>query len=300
LPVPIYKTTYFFFSGDQGFSESWYITALNITSADNVANGAMLLARQQILGNSTYIGAVRTVDTNAPGNALLTLISAPPAGNPNLNRDNASNAIQVRAFSADFYRRTMWLRSIPDFWITYNTGGQAIPNQLAQQAVSNFLAKAGAVGVGLRVISTTAAQNQPIQLVNFTIPNAAPFNILYTTTVAHGYIVGQYIRINQMKGDYLRAGPPYNYSLNGIFQIVAVPSATTFTTTALSTDWGTLIQPVYFSGGLVRGRWRVDNAPPGTTSMPSVVDGHVMRYSRRKPGRAFFVPAGRQKGTKRW
>jgi hypothetical protein len=298
--MPVYKATYFFSCGAQGFSESWYLVQNTLQLASATANGTFLKNRSAILGNSTYIQAVRVVDVLAPGSNLLNILPAAPVGAPGLNRDNASNAIQVRAFTTTDYRRIMWLRAVPDAWITINTNGQAIPNQLAQTGVTILLNNAGVNGYGLRALSTDPGVNAPQTIYQMIVPAAAPFNIQFSTLANNGYGVGQYVRISQLKGDYLRSGPPQNWNLNGIFQVTAVINNTTFAINALATDWGYNLAPVYFSGGIVRSRWRVDNAPGGPFPLPPIQDGHVIRYSRRKPGRAFFVPAGRQRAQRRW
>ena len=296
-----YKFTYIFGAAAQGFSESWYVTANSLQAADAVANGGFFTRRIALLGTGCQVDWIRTVDLNAPGSALLTnVVGNNAAPDANKIRDNASNCIQVRGIATGNYRRVTWLHCVPDNWIGYNADGSPFFQPPTQPAITALFQFAGTQGIGFRGINTDQTVNLPLTIKSVQedmVLNSVQISLLVAPIIA--YQVGQYIRLSKIKGDYLRSRPPLNQNLNGIWQIIAVDNTgTNITINSLWSDWNP--EPVYFSGGISRTRFRYDNQPGGPFPFPTWLNGVIVRFARKKPGKAFFVPPGRQRALRRW
>lgn len=292
-----YKATLFFNASKQGWDESWYINAAGLNAAMNVMLVGFLPNRRNLLGTGAYIEAIRVVDLATPGAALFQQLPAPLPPNPNIIRDNVTNAIQIRlSTNAPYYRRTMWLRGIPDSWVAYQVDGSVQPNPIMTQALDVMVAAMAPQNIGANVISVDQAVNPALVVNNMTFDLTTGFCEI-STVVNHGLTVGQYVRINKIQGANLRTGPPGNLSPNGTWQVLVVPTASTFFIALNSIDYTNL--PIYYAGGFVRARNTVQGGFNTAGLFPLFTAYDFVQYARKKTGRAFFVPAGRRRGVRK-
>lgn len=296
-----YKATLFFNARNQGWTESWYMNGGSLTAVHTLVGSIIVQLRIPLLGVGCTLEAYRTVDLTSPGAALFSLVAGgkPPNPLPD-NRDNASNAILVRLETNDPYRRNMWLRGVPDNWIGFTAGQTPVVTPGLANRINLFALTMGVAGVGLHVISNLAATNPPIRITGLGVD--ASNNVVVKTAAPTAYAVGQYVRINGVRGNNLKPVPPAIKGLNGIWQVIPnkVVDANTFTIPLSFADLpGT---PQWYGGGFARSRWYADQpGPPPTAAQPFpiITRGSIVRFARKKVGRALFTPAGRQRAVRR-
>ena len=292
-----YKTTLFFSAGQQGWSESWYMNAATLAAANAQAIGPIVTARTTLLGTGAYIEAVRTVDLSLPGASLFKTFQNGNANpNPNIIRDNVSNAIQARLYTIDPYRRTMWLRGIPDVWISFQVDGSpVIPQANLLGAFNAFIVVLNAAGVGMKVLATGGAQ--AVFNINGLSVDPNSGQIIVQTSQANGFVQGQFVRINGVQGQYVKPIPPYTEGINGVWQISSIVDPTHFEIPL--NVFSLQGSPVWYGGGKARTRFVANNGVPNAPIFPPITSGVIVRFSRKKPGKAFFVPAGKQRAVRR-
>lgn len=291
-----FKTLFFYSIGNQGFSETWYINTGPVDTAHFNARTTLYTARQAMLGEGCYIQGVRTTDLSTKGSTLFTAYPAPvvvSGGNP--VRDNATNALQVRLTAAGAYKRTMWLRGGPDDWQYYDINAAEFVNQNIPNLLSSFIAACNQVGVGLRAIGNTLAINPQITIIGLGT-EAGTGRVTISINENPPYAVGQYVSIVGVQGANLRSAPPWNQNINGTWQVMSTGIGV-FSINALTADFSS--QPIFYGGGTVRSKYRVDNYPGSPGTFPAIISSVVLRFARRKTGRALFTPAGRSRAVRR-
>jgi len=267
--MAFYQGTIIFNQGKLGWSETWYVAANEhiaaLSAIVGIANGRMAL-----LGSNAVIEGTRISDVAQTQDSLVSIIEGNQGRSPSRS-DTPWNAIYCRFITGPLHRRQVWLRGIPDLWISLSENNvNMIPDDLrsAFTRFKNSLTRNGAL---MRVIDKNGAQGVPIDMtllgestdgyVNFTVPGV-------TTAV------GKNFRVANTSG-------PDRQLLNGVHKVRAVVGNVVTSNIKVS-DLEDL-------GDNIPGKWWYQNI-----AYEPVLDGIIMRPAKRSTGRAFFVPRGRR------
>lgn len=266
------KVTYIFNMERNGWSETWYVKEVSgltdaMTAAKNVAPFRMLL-----MAPGANIEAIRVSDDSDRGDSLLepwhkTTKGGAASGD---NSDAPWNAWLVSVRSGAHYRRSMFLRGMPDAWCFFDsTTGQYVVEDNMLSGLAKFQAAANENKFAIKAISRNGVTN-PTKAITGMVLNGVRWEM---TSVAHGLTEIQKVNVWDVQGDPAKQA-------NGI-RTVAPKDENVLTIIDQEHDQN----PLYLGYGKLRKRGQsyfiVDKFLP-------------MRPSKRDTGRRFFVSRGRQ------
>jgi hypothetical protein len=275
--VPNWKVKYLFKSDTSGWTEEWYAQS-NDPDPRFIAPAVNTVLRARFLGLGVGVitQGTRVTDVDNPG------LSWPQPLPPEFGRqyqpallpaDNPTTCVDAR-FNAGLlkYHRVMNLRGVPDEWVFRDPITLVMRwRPAAEGAFAAYVAALQAARFLLRVISKDEVDvnARPVQGVTW----AAGFTTV--TSAAHGYAVGNEIRISKVKGG--------NAALvaKGVYQI----SSRTLDTFSYPAPDPT-VPIVYDKGGIIRRR---------VPAYARIDEGFIQSVSKRDTGRAFFLPRGRRR-----
>lgn len=273
--MAVYKATYIFNTGRQGWTETFYLDRATRVAAYNSA-AQVGLVRALMMGKGAVLEAIRTSDVIIPGDSDYVVVG-------NLgedvvladNRDLPETAWLIRADSAGLYRRMVYMRGLPDDWTRWNQVTSTwLPVAEFVQAFGAWSNEALNQDFKIQAISKVdAAVNQKV------VSNAAAdgTGVTYTAT-AHGYAVNDKVKVSRLQG----TGAKYANRV-GIIDVVA---ANTFH--FLAPD--AVGQAILISKPGIARRQQIIYVSINSFTM--------LRPVSHKTGRAFFVPRGRRRVTK--
>jgi hypothetical protein len=282
--LAIYKGIWIFNAGKEGWSETWYLESTTISQAMATMRGPVLARRTGLLGTGAYVEAVKVQDFTLGRVGLLASFLAPtPPTTDALMRDTSWNTIYVRVQAGAYYFRQLQLRGVRDDWITPGPDNEDLIAIPVRTGVENFINAAKRADLRVRVLRRGTDGNlaKPITGLDFSMLGFLTFHC-----PAHGLLAGQYVTIRGIKGLNVRNTGGYS-NVNGVWQVNGV-AADTFSVPALHTDFPA--DPVRLSGGTMSTR---------DTAYVPIVGAEIVRFSRRMPGRAFFVQRGRRRARPR-
>lgn len=140
------KCTSFWTLGNGGWSETWFRDGSDITAARN-ATTAYVNARCGISNQSVTCIGLRVSVVENP--AIVSRLKLALAGTFASPRDVLNAALLLEAVSADYKRRQIWLRGIPDSMLT---GGVYTPSTAFATALANYVTVIGQEGFAIRAI----------------------------------------------------------------------------------------------------------------------------------------------------
>ena len=271
--MPTYKVTWIFNQHKQGWTETFYRTASNYTDAKNFAL-AHVPTRLGLCGRGVTIEAIRISDVDILGDGCLE-VNPPNQGPYPADADNPWCAALVGLCAGDrLYRRSLWLRGIPDSWMARDavTGDCGFPTVMKSRvdALINHLKISN---WKLKVIKKTGAGTAPATITNIS-DNPATGRIVFTTTLA-GLTVGDTVRVTDFSG-------PDKKKLNKTWKIMSI----TGTDIEVDGKFADLEDATLDAGGKMKRR---------IIDYVDVEEGSLLRCMWKKTGRAFFVPAGRRR-----
>lgn len=282
--MPFKGTMFFGALGRFGWTESWYFGAATAGIAfDDLI--AVATRRVTFLGNGCTINRLRMTDTANPGVVITApfIAPAPPPPAANLTEDTPYNAILVQANDAGFrYRRQMWLRGTIDDWIKFDPDTKApIINPGMTTQLARFLDALKNALVSIQGINKDPAVAIPraISAINL---DAVSKRFVLTTSLNHGFLEGQQIRISKCKGQNLSAVVNgKTIKVNGVWNAINI-TPTGFQI-ALIGDSDT--PPLYQGGGIAKIRQPI---------YPAIAGLRFLNYAKRNTGRPFGLPVGRR------
>lgn len=277
------KATFFFhdLNSNAGWSESHYRVPPASHSA--VLHHADLLAekRAKLLGANVKLHYVRVSDDSLTRDSLVsegpTIVNASEEGQPPVYdltyvgkpADFPWVALLCRAESGFLYRKSIYLRGMPDVW-THAPSGKMVEeywknkfNQYKNALRNNWAFK--------------ALSKDPSIAPQKAITNVAVsgFNCVVSCP-SHGFAVGDKIRIAGVKFTTIATG----LKINGVWQIGSVPDGNSFTII------GGPPSIAYLSGGTAQKRV-YDIQPYDEISM--------QRFIKKSTGKPFFLPTGKRR-----
>lgn len=279
-----FKQTLIFNAGKVGWTESWYVEAVDLGRADTLTS-SLATARSKLCGTGVKIEAIRTTDVLNPAVAKLRLAPVEGFGTPSgvgvvggVIADQANAAIRLQASTAAGYKRQVWLRGCPDSWIQRNvTDLRMLPNVTEMlAAVRTF--EGFAVGANppqqIRIRSRNPASS-PVRFVTAITENADGLYLI-TTDVAHVLTAADRVVIRNARGNNVQRAL-------GVHPVVSAPTPTTFVIGARpNPDKGNVI----YLGGPATARKLV-------WEYASIVRLDPMAVGTRKAGRPLGVSRGR-------
>lgn len=284
--MAVFKCTYIFNGGKTGWSESWY-TQQPSDVQDAMSEFATTVgARQALLGYPNYIEAIRVSAVNSGLVPALRTFPKPriplaPVPVTSLT-DSTYNAIAVRFNdqSGD-YRRTMFLRGVPDSWISYNVAGQPIWSAVMTKLLNAWLQLAFARALKLSWQAVNRADTGVTSRLPVTGLSFVPESFVFYTCESHGFLPGDQVRVAGLKGSNLMMLPPSKGTPNGIGIVSTVPDPNTFSLGLRSDQFGPT--PALYTVGYALKR---------SVVYPILYNWEPLGFTRKQTGRAFFVPAG--------
>lgn len=271
-----YKGEFIFKCQEQGWSETWYHQE-DSTQAAYSNMRAVAQARADCTGQHVILQAIRVSDEAIIGDSFLWqadwTTSIPGKSLNNLPADLSETAWLARVEATSLYRRSLWLRGLPDAYTRRDTAGQMLFDPNFKPAFDNLKIAMFDNNFRLKVLSKNKVTNLSGNVTGIA-PVNPPANTLWDLTVGTaGYQQGDEVRIRGGKGSGLE---PFR----GIFTIQSVTPPTTVTIRLATVT----AQPVILA---------FPNITKRTYEYPKITSVTPLRVRSRKTGRAFFVPRGR-------
>lgn len=273
--MPNYRVTFFFESGQSGWTESYYRVTANHQQAMNAARGLFLTRRLGMTGSNVNCQAIRVTDPDPPRDTLLETVNANNPQNP--RGDYPGLGVHVRLSAGPQYWREQIFRGPPDSWMVYSEAlGLFTYTADWQLNFQQFEIQLVNAGWSLRVFDRVGVP--AVKVVDVDREPAASLAII-TTDGAHGLVIGQTVALTGIVGRIGVNGQTIRRP-TGHYQVITTPTGTTFgVLQSLPSDY------VYSHGGTSRAV---------TYAYPVISRADVREPRTRRPGRAFFVPAGRR------
>src|SRR6516164_123454 len=190
--MPNYKLTTFFNLSDEeaGWTEVWYFAGLSIDMALTGAD-AYARARNPLLGANAGIIGVRVSDEAFFGDSFVKVYQTGdlPGPDSTINCAPAFNCVDVRCEAGSLYRRTLFVRGLPNYFVDTHTPG---PQGNWPISFATWSAAAIAVPVCLRVLDPKgpAAYTQ--------IASYAPSGAdIIVSSPGHGLIAGDRVKLTK-------------------------------------------------------------------------------------------------------
>jgi hypothetical protein len=235
MPRPTAGTRidYTFQGPTNGWTETWYSNNADINAC---MLGAQRMApfRANLLGSFSFITQARTVQLSQTNKTETFVFGQQVWAQENIVAadvtDTPWDAILCRVSGTDgtfWYRRSMWLRGVPDSWIAFDISGNPIFQPNMYNNVAAFL-KQMTLPTGFQFYMACLAKppvnNVPIPVTNVSIGAGSP-QMIVLSVANSGYSVGQWVRVSGCRGQNLKQLPPGNRGVNGLWQVVAVTSS---------------------------------------------------------------------------
>ena len=271
--MPVIRATFFFKdSNNAGWSETFYNTAANLTLALDLAK-LLLPNRVSLLGSGSKLVSLRVSDDLIKRDSQIYPV---PIGDQSPLRGNvsehASNDLVVRLEGGTppfRTRRTLALRGIP----TLITGNAGVFRGDPGWDLSFFAYAANLKRDGWAI--KYRDKTVPIFALSSAVQDVVTSIVTVGTSVAHGYAAGDLVLISGVSGAV---------ELNGLWVILATPTALTFTL-AMSA----LMRPFILSGRCNKNNYAL-----------SVINNVlIIRSNTHKAGRPFDTLVGRRRGRAR-
>jgi uncharacterized protein with HEPN domain len=266
------KITYIFNAQKNGWTETWYNTAENLGQI-MVNAVAVAVARANLLGLGSQIEAIRVSDDNIVNDSIVDFTAfGPTDGTVKLQpRDSPWNALLCRANSGTLYRRQLWLRGIPDAWITVDP--ITLTYTLSPTFLRLFNTFTGVLTKNNFQIKALAKEAvlAPVRIITQVAQDVS--QVFRITAPAHGFANTNEVRIYGVKGQNVT-------QVNGVWHVYDV-TADTF----LVPEPVGIGQLLYKGGGKVKKR---------VYSYYNINSLTYLRVSKHNTGRAFFVTRGRR------
>lgn len=271
--MPIFKGTFIFNQGRNGWSEVYYV---DTDGYDNAKARFARLSRSRagLLGKGTSIDGVRVSDESVLNDAYP--VDVGDVVTFDATTDTPWNSIYVRAQAGALYRRQFHLRGVPDSWITIDpaTGKGVIP-AVARQQFNLWAADCTSFApvLQLKVMTKT---NDAVKIAGNPVQDGVFTK--FSVGAVPGLDAVPYVLLRKWKG-------PDRKILNRRWDVVKYEAP--FVT--LSLPWAYLREPTLdYNGFMLR---RIPGFAPMT-------DLFLVRFAAKKTGRAFFVSAGKAPARK--
>lgn len=271
-----FQMTFIFNAQRQGWSELFYVAKDSHGEAVATAT-AVGAKRKALLGSGTTLEAIRVSDVDLFNDSLVDFFLGltPDPSTALLVRDNPSNAWLVRAQAGTQYRRSVWLRGLPDAWISF-TPATFLPviDPLLQANFNAWATKVVAEGLRMRALDKSGSTPEKgITELALDVPTGT----IIVTAPNHGYVALDRVRIRKATGTNAK-------QVNSLWTVFA----TTLNTFTIHPATGKIfLGPImYAGGGVVRKQ---------TFIYPQLTALGLIRPAKKDTGRAFFVPRGRRR-----
>jgi hypothetical protein len=271
--MPIFKATWFFIAGSNGWTESFYFNKENYPQ---VAVAARIVSDQRVklLGSNAKIDVIRTSDIAVRGDAefVAGFTQVPSSGVNAGPRDAPWNTWVCRMQASPLYRRAFHVRGLVDAWIVIDAAtGFATPTVVFQQRIASFLQALILTGASLKVVSKAAADVGDWDI------NAMAFAGGKLTVTAPGHTLAVRDSVRITKGRYAGGADV----VKGVYKVTAV-AVNTF---EVVKDLAGGPVPVYLGEATAQRR---------RTVFAAIDELLIERLAWRKTGRVFFVARGSQ------
>jgi len=269
-----FACTFIFNWARQGWSETFYHTDSDI---DTAMNAAILLSgsRYPLLGKPAYLEAIRVSDVAVLRDSKVHFPSVNQSTS-SLTADTVSNAWLVRIESGALYRRSFFLRGVPDSWIQY-TPEAALPI-IAGAFASAFTTFREQLINGnwqLKVFDKVAGAAQAVDVL--ALEQSLLGWVTVSLAVPAGVVPGQTVRL----AGFDHVNTATKKLLNGTHKVVSIEASDI----TINLKWADLVSPSDFiMGKLYR----------HITTYVAITKANLVYPRARQTGRAFFVPAGRR------
>jgi hypothetical protein len=276
-PMATYKITLQMNFEKQGWSESWYATTSDVEALKTQAQSIAVL-RVACLPEKAYMQSWKLSDEGILGDSFANfdIQFQPPT---TLAGDQAGTGLLCRVGSGTLYRRELIVRCLPDAWVFRNSSGQITWATAADTAVKAYLDAVIAAQWQLRVITKVGDGST-----DFPVSQFEAGAITGTTNVhAPGFPgtastdVGKTVQIRGSKGDAKAS--------NGKWQITGASAAGEV---LINLPFADIAR--YLPLDIAKTRIRFV-----TIKYVNVTSRSIEDVRNKKPGRAFFVPAGRRR-----
>lgn len=274
--MAIFQLTFIFNAGRQGWSELFYVDRETGAEASASAN-AVGAKRKALIGKGTILEAIRVsnVDVFSDSFVDFSVGNTPSPFTADLVRDNPSNGWLVRCEAGTLYRRSMWLRGIPDVWIRFDsTDFRPIIDPGLLSNFDSWAAKAVTEGFKMRAFDKGVA-NPRKQITDLLFDGAN--GVIRVTVPGHGYSTNDQVHISTPKGQNAKQA-------KGVWSVMA-PTTNTFDIRPKS---GTVfLGPIIYTGSGLSHRQQF--------IYPTLNGYYLTRPAKKDTGSAFFVPRGRRR-----
>lgn len=267
--------TMFMQQGSRGWTESWYNPTAGSTNALNLTS-SLALVRRIGLGAQSYISALRVSDPLVRGDSAFETfdLNNPASVNELLGPSDMPSAVwYVQAQAGPFVRRQLTMRGMPDAWYRLKEGPvnpdqPGVPGELTR-FLKQYIQALQNGGFGLWAPSLQLGDNgTPV----IDVGRQAVTNYIQLTCPAGGFPLPN-------AGDQIRLYTPHLTPKIATLQYVQ--GQVGGVVTLLDATPGAI---TYLGGMRLRVR---------SHQVVGITDLVPLRPSRRKTGRAFFVPRGR-------
>lgn len=276
--MAIFKNTFIFRAGANGWSELWYQDRTDIRDCVQAATNAAG-ARQKLLGAQATLEAVRISSIDRPFRSYIFPVALD--WNSQLGvADTAWNTIYARIDdTGKVYHRILQLRGVPDSWIIRKAtdGSFDVDSSEVNGPLKNYIQslKTNLLRFAARDQSGAAGTETPVTAFS----REAGTDRLKATVALGGVAVGSFVTFSEVTG-------PDSSFAKGRHKVVANDGAVL----TLATVLPAAVNPLLWAGGkvrpYVRGYFFPDIATP-------------LRVSHRDTGRRFFVTRGRRPKAKK-
>lgn len=274
--MAIWKVTFQMNLEKQGFSETYYVdltseSALRTQIQNVAALRIACLPQRAYMQCWKYSNEAVVGDSYADFDIQWTAGQALPGG-------ETGDALLCRLMAGSLYRRLLLLRCLPDDWIFRNANGQLTWSNIADTNVKAFLQSLVTNSWKLKVITKTGdgVTEYPILALGSSLD---PRGTTITSTMpANTVAVGEKVQLRKCKEGAEAA--------NGIWVVKKVEAGTGVITIPLDFTEIDTTDPLALANATVR---------KIAYKYESITDTKIEDVRNRKPGRAFFVPAGRRR-----
>lgn len=277
MPSTFFKVNLFFSAFKQGWSETYYYTGTNYTTA-LISTNILLNARQDCLCRSASLDYARITDEDNLRDSFLYKPQGMRDGNLNVRIDQSFTAVKLKIRNTNQYWRQLYIRGIPDDVSQPDIFDSPTNVPAFDLALTVFMSRLreDAAPWCLKVIDKA---NPIIGILNVDTPSVNRMRV--TTPTAHGLAVGGFVKIYNLRSALKASNPP---KPPGTLQVKNVVDSTNFDVQfAIPTGF------VYSSTAKMR---KVAYAYPKITTVD--YDG----ITHRIVGRPFDLPVGRRRSAR--
>lgn len=271
--MAVYKCTLIFNQDRNGWTETYYTIAATFAQATSYLD-TMVAYRQTMLGKGSALEAYRLSDENVIGDALLRPIPWTDADGKAGVTDTPWNSALIRLEAGSLYRRSLFLRGLPDEWIQKDDvtfRDKLIPD--FRSALDKFFQAITSLRpFHLKVLKKDNVSPNGVAI---TTLSADPVdNYTICTAPLHECQTGQKCLIRKFIG-------PDAGLLNRSWNVISVDGDAV----KISLKFASMQAPLDNYNGKIIAR---------NTDYVPITLARFMRFTSRKTGRAFFVSRGRR------